>query len=230
MGTPQNDSSWAGWAISSFTNKLATVSGEMQQKTSMPEPQPHLDNGRPSSVPPVDDTSQPARASSSSAPTLHRKVLIGNNPSAPALTRTSTDQFFSEAQDEDDELDQAWGDMDDAPFFSTFSGPALKPDRKTSSVAYDDGGEPDFEGWLNAQAQAKTKNSLPKGLPKSPAVVNNRPSAAANRKKTSGSLSSSAGATKVTNTGVKPKATTVKAISTKLKEASVEDDWGEAWD
>ncbi|EAT87684.2 hypothetical protein SNOG_05293 [Parastagonospora nodorum SN15] len=29
MGTPANDTSWAGWAISSFTNKLASTSGDI---------------------------------------------------------------------------------------------------------------------------------------------------------------------------------------------------------
>src|SRR5689334_1468198 len=30
MGTPQNDASWAGWAISSFTKKLGSVTGEIE--------------------------------------------------------------------------------------------------------------------------------------------------------------------------------------------------------
>jgi SCY1-like protein 1 len=47
MGTPANDSSWTGWAISSFTNKVASTSGDIQAGSAS--------NGvaeqRPSSVP-----------------------------------------------------------------------------------------------------------------------------------------------------------------------------------
>lgn len=223
MGTTQNDSSWAGWAISSFTNKIATASGEMQSKPSAPQPQARSDGNRPSSVPPITNKSRPAHVSSS-ASTLHRKALIGNT-STPTLTRTSTDQFFGDAQDEDDEVDQAWGDMDEEPFFDASSEP--EPKAEISAAAYDDGGEPDFEGWLKAQAQAKTKAPLPKGLAKSSIAMNDRPTVAATR---TGSPSSAVGQTKTVNSGVKPKVSASKAIITKPKEASTEDDWGDAWD
>ena len=85
-------------------------------------------------------------------------------------------------------------------------------------MPYDDGGEPDFEGWLNAQAASKVKNNkaLPKGLTKKAPVVKpvqSKPQSA-----------------------VKPSAAASKVLPAKKaqpakKQEVVEDDddWGEAW-
>ena len=218
MGTPQNDTSWAGWAISSFTNKIATASGEMQSKSTSQVPRIAATNGRPSSVPTVADTARPAIAISST-PNLHKQAL--SKPSAPVFTRTSTDQFFADAQEEDDELDDAWGDMAEDSFFDA---PSEKVEPTVPS-AFDDGGEPDFEGWLNAQAQAKSKpkGPLPKGLAKPSITSNGRPPAV--KSTTTGSVGSGAGARQLATVG-KPKA---KVIDTKPKEEAG-DDWGDAWD
>ena len=226
MGTPQNDTGWAGWAISSFTNKIATASGDMQAKPSQAAPlRPASSDGRPS-LP----TNLENPKSSASASNLHRQA-VGGVP-APVLTRTSTEQFFSDAQDEDDEVDEAWGEMADDAFFdapSTKAPPAPSP----VPVSFDDGGEPDFEGWLNAQARAKSKAPLPKGLAK-PAP---KPTASANgrmpviRTATTGGVGSGSGVKKVASTVVKPNVVVPKpkVIDTKPKEV-VEDDWGDAWD
>ena len=220
MGTPQNDTSWAGWAISSFTNKIASASGEMQSKPTIQAPRIPIGNGRPSSVPPVTDTTRPV-ITASSTPNLHKQAL--SKPSAPVLTRTSTDQFFADAQDEDDELDDAWGDIAEDSFFDAPTE-TIKP---TPPTGFDDGGEPDFEGWLNAQAQAKSKSKspLPKGLAKPvPATSNGRPPAI--KSTTTGSVGAGAAAKKLATVG-KPKA---KIIDTKPKEEAAGDDWGDAWD
>jgi len=224
MGTPQNDTSWAGWAISSFTNKIATASGEMQSKPTLQAPRTTSANGRPSSVPPVADTTRPAIIASSES-SLHRQAL--SKPSAPVLTRTLTDQFFNDAQNEDNELDDAWGDMAEDSFFD-----APSENVKLAPTSFDDGGEPDFEGWLIAQAQAKSKPKglLPKGLakpaPAAPATSNGRPPAI--KSTTTGSVGSGAGAKKLAAT-VKPKAVPAKVIDTKPKEEAG-DDWGDAWE
>ena len=221
MSTPQNDTSWAGWAISSFTNKIATASGEMQSKPTLQAPRTTSANGRPSLVPPVTDTTRPAIIASS-ASSLHRQAL--SKPSTPVLTRTSTDQFFSNAQDEDDELDDAWGDMAEDSFFD-----APSENLKPAPTSFDDGGEPDFEGWLNTQAQAKSKPKwpLPKGLAKpASSTSNGRPPAI--KSTTTGSVGSGAGAKKLAAT-VKPKAVPAKVIDTKPKEEEAGDDWGDAW-
>ncbi|KAK4697153.1 hypothetical protein P7C71_g873, partial [Lecanoromycetidae sp. Uapishka_2] len=211
MGTPQNDNAgWAGWAISSFTNKLATASGDMQSNAATAHP-PKLD--RSSSVPPPADTTRPAKISAS-ASTLHRQAVTGT--STPAAVETSTDQYFPNPIDDDQEVDEAWGEMADDDFFDASSEP--KPSN-APAINFDDGGEPDFEGWLKAQAQARTKTSLPKGLAKPAAVV---------RTTTTGSVGSGAGPKKLASIAAKPKAPVAKTISTKPTET--EDDWGDAWD
>ena len=103
-----------------------------------------------------------------------------------------------------------------------FDAPSEHKPPPAPPVSFDDGGEPDFEGWLSAQAQAKSKAPLPKGLAK--------PSAPA-RTTTTGSVGSGAGAKKLASTIAKPKPPpATKAISTKPKETAAEDDWGDAWD
>lgn len=228
MSTPQSDAGWAGWAISSFTNKINTASGEMQSKPSQAPPplRPSSTDGRPSL--PV---AQNKPKTSTSVSNLHRQAVAGST--APVLTRTSTEQFFTDAQDEDDEIDEAWGEMGgedsffDAP--SSRSAP-LVPAAAAAPVTFDDGGEPDFEGWLNAQAKAKSKNPLPKGLAK-PATTTtaNTGRLPVTRTTTTGAVGSGAGVKKVASTVVKPNVVTPRIIDTKPKEAA-DDDWGDAWD
>lgn len=225
IGTPQNDTGWAGWAISSFTNKLATASGEMQSRPSNAKVNPK--EGRPSSVPPPADSSRPALTAAPISQ-LHRQAITGSP--APVLTRTSTDQFFTDAQEEDDEVNEAWGDMAEDSFFNApvQQNPAVEPKAPAPAMAFDDGGELDFEGWLKAQAQAKTKAPLPKGLSKPSGLANGRQIAI--RSTTTGHVGSGSGAKKLASTNATLKATTTKPIDTKPKEPSAEDDWGDAWD
>lgn len=212
MGTTQNDSSgWAGWAISSFTNKLGTASGEMESKAARPH---LLANDRSSSVPPVVESS---RAPPLSAPTstLHRQAVTGTT--TPARAPTPTEQYFESPLIDDEEIDEAWGDMAEDNFVDASSN--LKP-AAAPPVSFDDGGEPDFEGWLKAQAQAKSKAALPKGLAK--------PSAP--RSTTTGSVGLGARPKKLASTVAKPQAVPVRHIDTKPKEPAADDDWGDAWD
>ncbi|KAK3685874.1 armadillo-type protein [Podospora appendiculata] len=204
MSTPQpaessSSASWAGWAISSFTNKLSTAAGEIQPSSTD------------TSAPPATATSAPASAKrptplpSSSASVLHRQALKSPPSSAP-LSRNPSSQtmggesFFADPEVGDDDGD-AWGDMDegngdDAFFHDTPSQPASmsssttlpkkentasRPSTGSAPIAspapFDDGSEPDFAGWLAAQAQKKSgvagAKGLPKGLAKaSPATAN----------------------------------------------------------
>ena len=222
IGTPQNDTGWAGWAISSFTNKLATASGDMQAK-----PTNAKGDARPSSAPAPMNMAKPAVASTVSQ--LHRQAVTG--APAPVLSRTTTDRFFSEAQDEDDEIDLAWGDTGDDSFFDApfQSDAAIETPPLVAVSKFDDGGEPDFEGWLKAQAGAKTKPPLPKGLSKASGFTNGRQNAVKNT--TTGHAGSGSSAKKLAKTTkAASNAIVPKSIDTKPKEPSGDDDWGDAWD
>ena len=211
MGTTQSDAAgWAGWAISSFTNKIATASGDIQPKVAKAQP---LNNDRSSSVPPGGDSFRP----SATVPTIHRQAVTGT--STPLVVPTPPpEKYFASSLADEQEVDDAWGEMAEDDFFDAPSEP--KP-ATAPPVNFDDGGEPDFEGWLNAQAQAKSKTALPKGIAKPSAPT---------RTTTTGSVGSGAGAKKLASTTAKPKPAPAKTISTKPKDTAADDDWGDAWD
>ncbi len=215
MGTPQNDSAgWAGWAISSFTNRLGTASGEMESKAD----RSHLKtNDRSSSVPPAVDAPRPPQLSAS-ASTLHRQAVTGTT--TPARAPTPTEQYFTNPLEDDEAIDKAWGEIAKDDFADASSESQTAP---APPVSFDDGGEPDFEGWLKAQAQARSKAKLPKGLakPSAPAIT---------RTTTTGSVGSGAGPKKLASTVAKPKVAPAKIISTKPTKLAADDDWGDAWD
>lgn len=248
MSTPQPaessaTASWAGWAISSFTNKLSAAAGEIQAAAASP-------NGASSTA-----TGQPRRSApsggvqtTSSASTLHRQALKSPPPSAP-LSRTSSsgtfgasggggESFFADPDVAEDDGD-AWGDMDegngadafwgddanDAP--ASMSSSTTLPEKKTtastkkttaSATPFDDGSEPDFAGWLAAQQQKKTgatSSGLPKGLAK--------PSASGARKVSA--TTTTAGASKPKPVAAQP--AKKKVIDMKPKDMGDDDDgWG----
>ena len=219
MGTPQNDTSWAGWAISSFTNKLSTASGDIEAKpstTAARAPQETHVSLRPL-VPSVEQPHPPSPMSN-----LHRQAL--SKPSAPTIMRTTTESFFQDAQVEEDEVDEAWGDMGEDSFFDAPATQVI-----TTPTAFDDGGEPDFAGWLSAQAQAKSKAPLPKGLsrPSTSTLSNGRP--VVPRGSSTSSLSKGQMSKPLATSTAKTTAPKRNVIN--LKPAgSNDDDWGEAWD
>lgn len=220
MGTPHNDTpGWAGWAISSFTNKMATASGDMQSKATKPQ---QAKSDRSSSVPPAADSSRPPLLAAAS--TLHRQAVTGT--STPARVPTPTEQYFKYPLEVDEDIDEAWGELTEDTSFDTTTEAKPNP---APPIRFDDGGEPDFEGWLKAQAQAKSKAPLPKGLAKPSVNVSgvSNGTQAVSRTTTTGSVGAGVGAKKLAGAVDKPKSTT-KAISTKPKEA--DDDWGDAWD
>lgn len=114
----------------------------------------------------------------------------------------------------------------DAPSDTASLAPPQKASAPTIVASFDDGGEPDFEGWLKAQAQAKSKGPLPKGLAKPSTQANGR--SGITRTITTGSVGSGVGTKKLVGTTIKPKPSATKVISTKPKDA--DDDWGDAWD
>jgi SCY1-like protein 1 len=223
MGTPQNDTSWAGWAISSFTNKLTTASGQMQaasngdSKSTSPEP-------RPNSVPPSKEITR-------SVPTA--TTPSGLNPQVSSLKPSSVNPFASSnaSQADEDDLDTGWGDNIGWGEEEKHTDPFASDPPQTiagSTAPFEDKGEPDFAGWLNAQAQAKqkVKNALPKGLSKTSAAAS-RPGL--------GAKASSTGnvpVRKVAATASKAKVAPVKKTEPKAepqKEDDNDDAWADAW-
>lgn len=208
-----NDKSWAGWAISSFTNKIATANGEIEPTVGVASPA-EPDHTRSASVP------RPAKSSPSTQLELPKHTL---RPNAQPLGRSMSDRppqavYEPPEEDEGDDVFDAWGAMDDDekevdPFTAAVASPSpSSPDpsaNKSPAVPYDDGGEPDFAGWLAAKSQAKTKKPLPKGLGK-------------------------AGASSVTvaKATLKPRvvAAPAKKIDIKPKDEDGDDGWGDAWD
>ncbi|PGH02215.1 SCY1 protein kinase [Blastomyces parvus] len=225
IGTP-NDSSWAGWAISSFTNKIASAKGEIE---------PTSNGSQSVAAPTIRASSMPhtARSSPSAQVTKSREAL---RPGAPHISRTTSepppeDSKLEPEHEEEDAFD-AWGAMDDEvdeddgsdAFFDAKRSPS--PSRPTTSThtTFDDGGEPDFAGWLAAQSKAKSKKPLPKGLSKS---TNTKIAGATRLTSTSKAAVTSSKSSSVK--GRTPSQPT-KTIDTKPKEVAGEDDWGDAWD
>ncbi|KAJ9402550.1 hypothetical protein DTO282F9_746 [Paecilomyces variotii] len=216
IGT-STDTSWAGWAISSFTNKVTATKGEIQttngDKAAVAEPV------RPASVP------RPAKS------TLEVPLVQPQQPTTPSLGRSLSDQPVTAPREEEeaDDVYDAWGAMDDDDDGAEQTGDNLLDATATpkdtlspastrpTTAAFDDGGEPDFAGWLAAQSKAKAKKPLPKGLSKS-SSTKETPSRPATTSRTA-----STNAIKT-----KPVAAP-KKIDTKPKDEAEDDDWG-AWD
>ncbi|KAJ9602369.1 Nuclear aminoacylation-dependent tRNA export pathway component [Cladophialophora chaetospira] len=226
----QADTIWAGWAISSFTNKTAGAKGEMGpaaatnganllQTQSLPtsgRTTPTINVIREKSTPTPSRTPMPQTAKMTQPPATEPE-----------------DPWEEEAQDTMD----AWGTMDDEGdnFFDAPSDTKVSTTRPAAN--FDDGGEPDFAGWLAAQSKAKSQKPLPKGLTKTAITsssLNVRPTAPAR------SVSANAGTAPIANRTVlsttKPGAAVLmkkdmKKEVSKPKEPDINDDeWGEGWD
>lgn len=215
---------WAGWAISSFTNKLSSAAGEMQPNGS----------GAPSPVPSglstPTSTTTPKRPTSSSASALHRQALKSPPPTASSSTG---DSFFADPEPQEDDGD-AWGDMGDmddsagagddnwGASSETLSQPAssaaakrsVSSSSKPTSTPFGDDDEPDFAGWLAAQAEKKNPLVAPKTLPKGLAKGKVAPTTTVVKK----------------TLPISKKPTPVKKIDTKPKaDVDGDDGWGDGW-
>ena len=214
--TPSQDSAgWAGWSISSFTNRLGSASGAM--KTAAPvNANATSANDQPSLSANVAPTSRTPQLVASA--TFANQQAAKKESAVPPSPVSDKQSYLGKA-DVDEDVDEAWGDFADDAFLNATPGSQpLHESERPQPVSFDDGGEPDFEGWLKAQtlSKSKSKGPLPKGLSKTPATV---PSGNANPKSsTKGRAGDSP----------KQKAGSTKAIDVKPIEA--EDDWGDAWD
>ncbi|KAF2872409.1 armadillo-type protein [Massariosphaeria phaeospora] len=227
MGTPANDTSWAGWAISSFTNKITTASGQMQSNAAS---QSAADQ-RPSSVPPaVPTSSKPTSQAARSGLVLSNTK---SSTSIPAIISPDPAAAFNDDDAEDFGGDWGgFGDDDDNGFGNGATKSATKdededpwgtPSVTAPTTSYDDKGEPDFAGWLAAQSQGKktTRNPLPKGLSKPSASKTTRP-IVGGRANTTGS------AVVAKKVVLAPKKPEPKVVAKKSKEDE-EEGWGDAW-
>ncbi|KAI2090913.1 Nuclear aminoacylation-dependent tRNA export pathway component [Ophidiomyces ophidiicola] len=221
-----NGASWAGWAISSFTNKPTSTKGEIQQSTT------HI----------VSDSSNRSSSllrTNEKQPTRPLNTTAVSCPNVRSINRIQTEQASEQAAAEDDGF-ETWGDMDDQhkdpeqeeadTFFESRGSPAPTPSMTTPSVPFDDGGEPDFAGWLAAQSKAKTKKALPKGLAKSTTSIGTTNKASTLRSTTSKPIISGAGTASKPKRIVQPakKATEIKPKPEPT--AAEDDDWGNDWD
>ncbi|KAH7355616.1 armadillo-type protein [Pyrenochaeta sp. MPI-SDFR-AT-0127] len=219
MGTPANDSSgagWAGWAISSFTNKLASTSGQMQTGAATNGTTEQRSSSVPPSAtsnkPPVPLASKPGMTLQSTKSSVSIPTITSPDPAA-ALDDEAEDfnddwgGFGDDTSKPQDEEEDPWG----APSIS----------KSTATTSFDDKGEPDFAGWLAAQSTAKkvTKNPLPKGLAK--------PTSSSTARPTIGARASTTGSTAAKKVVAAPKKE-VKKPAPKANEEE-EEGWGDAW-
>lgn len=249
MSTPGSDSSWAGWAISSFTNKLTAADGQIQPRANgaaLPSSQTQM--RAPSSTPISAPTSRPS--SSMSVPTTKSAAaqVSRHAPESTKLAASFTapevadnDDFWgddfddSRAADESKEVDDAWAaindDWDDSNRTPT---PAQQPSSASRSVStkpaktmYDDNGEPDFAGWLKAQQSAKKGpgKPLPKGLSKPSHAPS--PSAGASSRPGAAPRAATTGSAAVGAKGPSGKGERKKVEETAEEE---EEGWGDAWE
>lgn len=144
------DSGWAGWAISSFTNKAAAAKGEIQPaRNGTPAPP---QSKTPLATPSASGRNTPASFLSPKIPPAKLSASL-DGPKNPLVSTTPNDPVDSF---------EGWGEFDEEQFFdaSTTVKPSSSP--KLTATAVDDGGEPDFAGWLAAQSQGKAKKPLSK--------------------------------------------------------------------
>ncbi|QSZ31803.1 hypothetical protein DSL72_001372 [Monilinia vaccinii-corymbosi] len=210
MSTPQPSdagSSWAGWAISSFTNKLAAATGEIQPSSAAVTPDVLPTSARQENEP---------RRSTHSASALHRQAVA-----SPAANSNTGHSYFEDANAGEDDM-EAWGDMEEDSFFDAPSESTPKITTSSAATPFDDNGEPDFAGWLVAQQKKTAQKSLPKGLSK-PATKTNGRSISSGRINTATSL----GAKKPPAASTKP--VVAKKIDTAPKATDEDADWGDGW-
>lgn len=174
IGTPANEAGWAGWAISSFTNKLASTSGTISSNGGG-----GAADTRSSSVPPTASSKPPVPLASKPGMTLHTAKSSANvptikSPSPAAAFNDEAEDFDGDWGGFDDAAGSAFNDNEDEQDDDPWGTPSVaKPSTTTTTTttSFDDKGEPDFAGWLAAQNQSKkvAAKPLPKGLAKSSA-------------------------------------------------------------
>lgn len=210
MGTPQATESagWTGWAISSFTNKVSSAAGEMQTNGS----------GAANARPPSSPNPEGKKTAMASASSLHRQAVKSPTPDASRATSPNptaiANAFNAPIMDDDDDVGDSWGDMgdmddNDEGFVDAPSEPKTQKKAPANTAKPFEDAEPDFAGWLAAQAQKKSGTKpLPKGLTKGGSSTAKKPMPS--------------------RTASKP--VVAKKLDLKPKETADDDDnWGDGW-
>lgn len=242
------DPGWAGWAISSFTSKVAETIGQIEPSANggliAPSATVTPDSSRPSTA--VASHSQNTTTMQSQHDSSGSRQAMGMNKTSQPMIAPTVDESWG-IDDTAEEADEAWGTMDDddETFFDASAKLAPTKTQAKAAPTADEKGEPDFAAWLAAKQATTTikKGPLPKGLataakPSAPKAL--APTARPVTRPTS-SLPArsvpSAVAPRIpaTTTAVKP--TTAKpsivqkVVNTPTTKAKDEDDaWGDAWD
>lgn len=212
----QGDTSWAGWAISSFTNKTSSAKGDM------------------TSAPPQEQAiAQIISLPASGRVTPNVTAAAPSRTVVPTQATNASEKFDSTVNNEDleieDDIMDAWGDMDDDGD-NFFDAPATKKAMATAPVDdFNDHGEPDFAGWLAAQNKSKSARPLAKGLGKATNGASPGPRSGPTRSISSGPVTT---ADKKVVPVLTRKALSPASRKIDLKPKPVvndEDDWG-AWD
>lgn len=210
-----SDTSWAGWAISSFTNKITTAKGEMTTP---------IANGS-AAITETRSLPTSGRATPTAPLTSDRPASIVRSSPTAAQTVVSPPPEEAWEQEQSNDSFDAWGEVDDDGD-NFFDAPVAKKSNPTAATAFDDGGEPDFAGWLAAQNKSKTApKALSKGLSKPTSNnLNVRPAVARN-------ASSGGVTTRKDNTVATRPLPAKKVLPVANKEPDMnDDDWGSAWD
>ncbi|KAK8102554.1 inactive serine/threonine-protein kinase scy1 [Apiospora sp. TS-2023a] len=229
MSTPQPSeaSSWTGWAISSFTNKISSVGGEIQTDSSNNGTANPASHSAP--TPPGSARMTPTMSSASA---LHRQAVKSPPPTAMSRTSSATaaDTYFKDPEPdfEDEGADDAWGDMgdmdenDDGTADTFFDA---KPAASASKPTIKKAAEP-------APLTTALSPTLLAGSPRRPPRRAARPVASRSprglAKGGSAATSRKSSATSVVKP--KPKPVVAKKIDTTPKETNDDDDgWGDGW-
>lgn len=218
-----DDSSWAGWAISSFTKKLNTASGDIERV-----PTPNANSS--GDVIPV---SIPIMSSSKINSLAQPRVTSTSTPDQQAITSSLPKSSLEGDDDNEDNDPDAWGDLDEENFFDAPAEPAK---RKTLVPIITGSGRTTWDYDTASDISAilsKSRSPLPKGMNRKSSTV---PATMAAPRTGVGSTppngTGNIAATRQSAKAVSNFRPITKKMETKLKDPwgnGDEEDWGDAW-